>query len=217
LHHTISGGLEILNHTTTLPLSKGLSSSAAVCVLTARAFNLLYHLHLSTRGEMEFAYLGEVTTPSKCGRMDQGCAYGSVPIAMTFDRDILMVDRVDLAAPLHLVLVDLGASKCTTTILQSLQAHYPTPLDHNGERLQQLLGEFNLRVTADALSAMAAGNLQQLGALMREAQAEFDAAAGAVCPQQLAAPVLHQVLQHPPLQVRHARGMCGMPHSFNKA
>jgi mevalonate kinase len=162
----------------------------------------MYHLHLSTRGEMEFAYLGEVTTPSKCGRMDQGCAYGSVPIAMTFDRDILRVDRVDLTAPLHLVLVDLGASKCTTTILQSLQAHYPTPLDDHGQRLQQLLGEFNLRVTGDALSAMAAGDLQQLGALMREAQEEFDAAAGAVCPQQLAAPVLHQVLQHPPLQVR---------------
>jgi hypothetical protein len=33
----------------------------------ARAFNQLYDLHLTTRGEMELAYLGEVTTPSKCG------------------------------------------------------------------------------------------------------------------------------------------------------
>lgn len=33
----------------------------------ARAFNLAYDLKLTTRGEMELAFLGEVTTPSKCG------------------------------------------------------------------------------------------------------------------------------------------------------
>lgn len=37
----------------------------------ARAFNQVYDLRLTTRGEMEVAYAGEVTTPSKCGRMDQ--------------------------------------------------------------------------------------------------------------------------------------------------
>lgn len=36
----------------------------------ARAFNSAYDLRLTTRGEMEFAYLGEVTTPSKCGEPD---------------------------------------------------------------------------------------------------------------------------------------------------
>lgn len=33
LAHRLSGGLRLHNHTTTLPLAKGLSSSAAVCVL----------------------------------------------------------------------------------------------------------------------------------------------------------------------------------------
>ncbi|GIL46213.1 hypothetical protein Vafri_3252 [Volvox africanus] len=108
-------------------MSKGLSSSAAICVLVARAFNRVYNLRLSIRGEMEFAYLGEITTPSKCGRMDQACAYGSVPVLMTFDGDILTVDRVQLAVSLHLVLVDLKAAKDTTTILKSLQQAYPTP------------------------------------------------------------------------------------------
>lgn len=36
------GGIEIHNYKTTLPLKKGLSSSAAVCVLVAKAFNQLY-------------------------------------------------------------------------------------------------------------------------------------------------------------------------------
>lgn len=40
---------------------------------------------------------------------------------------------------------------------------------------------------------------------MWRAQAEFDARAGPVCPEQLAAPVLHSVIHHPELQV----GSCG--------
>jgi galactokinase len=70
------GGLILENYKTTLPVEKGLSSSAAVCVLTARAYNELYQLNLTKRDEMEFAFLGETTTPSKCGRMDQDAPMG---------------------------------------------------------------------------------------------------------------------------------------------
>ncbi len=78
-------GLEIDNYQTDLPIKKGLSSSAAICVLVARAFNRIYDLKMTVRGEMEYAYLGEITTPSRCGRMDQGCAYGNKPIIMVYD------------------------------------------------------------------------------------------------------------------------------------
>ena len=76
------GGMEINNYKTTLPIAKGLSSSAAVCVMVARSFNRVYDLKMTTRGEMEFAYQGEVLTPSQCGRMDQACAFGGQPVAM---------------------------------------------------------------------------------------------------------------------------------------
>jgi len=69
-------GISIDNFKTTLPMSKGLSSSAALCVLVARAFNVLFGLGLTARGEMDVAYAGEVLTPSKCGKMDQCCAFG---------------------------------------------------------------------------------------------------------------------------------------------
>jgi galactokinase len=62
----------------------------------ARAFNLCYDLKLTVRGEMEYAYLGEVTTPSKCGRMDQACAYGAL-VVMTYDADILHIKPAKLA------------------------------------------------------------------------------------------------------------------------
>ena len=61
------GGLEVDNYRTTLPLKKGLSSSAALCVLVARAFNRVYGLQLTTRGEMQVAYEGERLTPSQVG------------------------------------------------------------------------------------------------------------------------------------------------------
>ena len=56
------GGIELDCFKVTLPQKKGLSSSAAICVLAARAFNRLYGLNLTVRGEMEAAYNGEVDT-----------------------------------------------------------------------------------------------------------------------------------------------------------
>jgi galactokinase len=89
LTHYHVRGLVIDNYRTDLPLKKGLSSSAAICVLTARAFNRVYDLKMTIRGEMEMAYQGEIVTPSRCGRLDQGCAFGDRPVMMTFDGDRL--------------------------------------------------------------------------------------------------------------------------------
>ena len=52
------GGVRIKITDMTLPIKSGLSSSAAICVLVARAFNLLYNLNLNTLGEMNIAYVG---------------------------------------------------------------------------------------------------------------------------------------------------------------
>ena len=98
LTHYRVRGLVIDNYQTDLPMKKGLSSSAAICVLAARAFNRVYDLKLTVRGEMELAYQGEITTPSRCGRMDQGCAFGNRPVLMTFDGDRLDVAGTDRAA-----------------------------------------------------------------------------------------------------------------------
>jgi galactokinase len=110
-------GLSVNNYKTDLPIKKGLSSSAAICVLAARAFNRVYDLKLTIRGEMELAYQGEITTPSRCGRMDQGCAFGSRPVLMTFDGDRLDTTELQVNQELYLVIVDLHAQKDTLEIL----------------------------------------------------------------------------------------------------
>jgi galactokinase len=56
-------GVIIDNYKTDLPIAKGLSSSAAITVLVARAFNRLYDLKLTIQGEMDIAYHGEVSFP----------------------------------------------------------------------------------------------------------------------------------------------------------
>ena len=188
------GGLEIDNYRTTLPVRKGLSSSAAMCVLVARAFSRAYGLGLSVRGEMELAYQGEICTPSACGRMDQACAYGPRPVLMRYDGDAMEVDELAVGAPLHYVIADLNASKSTVAIIEALRGAFPLPQSAAHEGVQQLLGPLNLDITARAVAAVALGDAAALGALMVEAQALFDRHGSAVCPEELTAPVLHRVL-----------------------
>jgi galactokinase len=200
LHRHSAGGLVLDNHAMDLPLRKGLSSSAAICVLTARAFNRLYDLGLTTREEMELAYQGEICTPSRCGRMDQGCAFGRGPIRMTFDGDSMETAEITPTADLHLFIVDLRAGKDTRAILARLNRAYPFADGAIARGVQELLGPINAGLVDRAGAALAAGDAERLGSLMREAQDQFDRLALPACPEELSAPVLHRVLCHAPLQ-----------------
>jgi UTP-glucose-1-phosphate uridylyltransferase/mevalonate kinase len=193
-------GLVINNYKTDLPVKKGLSSSAAICVLTARAFNRVYDLKLTIRGEMELAYMGEITTPSRCGRMDQGCAFGNRPVLMIFDGDRLDTIEFQVEDELHLVIVDLGAQKDTMEILKRLNHCYPFAENEIERGVQELLGPINKRVTQQAVDALSIADGENLGRLMVEAQSFFDRYATPACPEELTAPVLHRVLQHEPLR-----------------
>ncbi len=198
-HYRVQG-LEIDNYRTDLPVRKGLSSSAAVCVLVARAFNRLYDLKLTVRGEMEMAYLGETTTPSRCGRLDQGCAFGPRPVLMHFDGDRIDVEELSVAKPLHFAVVDLCASKDTREILNKLNHCYPFADDPVQKDVQRYLGPVNQEIVTRAAACLRKGDAAGLGALMNEAQAQFDRMVAPACPGQLAAPVLHRLLSHPSLQ-----------------
>ncbi len=193
-------GLVINNYKTDLPIKKGLSSSAAVSVLTARAFNRVYDLKMTIRGEMELAYQGEITTPSRCGRMDQGCAYGDRPILMTFDGDNLDVTELQVPEDLYFVIVDLQAEKDTMEILARLNRAYPFADNEIERGVQDLLGPINKRVVHQATAALQAGNAERLGELMAESQAFFDRYAIPACPEELTSPVLHRVMSHEALK-----------------
>lgn len=189
-------GLRLEVHRRDLPLKKGLSSSAAVCVLTARAFNRVHRLGLSIREEMELAYRGELATGSACGRMDQACAYGSTPVLLILDGEGIDVKVLRPAADLHLLVADLDAAKDTRRILTDLNAAFAA-----GETgIRAALGGENHRITGAAVQAIEHGRREELGSLMSKAQILFDALVAPASPGELAAPLLHSVLDHPAVQ-----------------
>ena len=199
LTHYHVRGIEIDNYRTDLPVKKGLSSSAAISVLVARAFNRVYDLKMTTRGEMESAYTGEITTPSRCGRMDQGCAYGR-PVMMIYDGDRLDVQEFNVPNDLYFVIVDLAAGKDTKEILSALNRCYPFAENPLQKNVQKYLGPISAGLTNAAYEALRDGDARRIGQLMTEAQAEFDAHLQPACTSQLTAPVLHKLLEYEPLQ-----------------
>lgn len=173
-----------------LPLKKGLSSSAATCVLVARAFNKTHSLSLSIEEEMEIAYQGELLTGSKCGRMDQACAYGQGSVLLTFSGDKMTVNKLKVSKPIYLLIVDLGAKKDTKKILSDLN----TAFKNGNVGIRRALGEINHSIVLQAFSAIENGDAEQLGKLMNDAQNLFDRLVAPSCISELAAPKLHQIL-----------------------
>ena len=194
------GGVKITLKRMTLPMKSGLSSSAAICVLVARAFNQLYRLNLNTKGEMNIAYWGELRTASRCGRLDQACAFGTKPVLMTFDGDEVEVKTLNVKEHLHWVFADLCASKNTIKILRDLNKGFPFASSEKEEREQKALGDDNVRIINLATEYIAKGEVEALGRLMTEAQHLFDTAIAPMCPEELASPKLHKVLNDPVIQ-----------------
>ena len=193
------GGVRIKITGMTLPMKSGLSSSAAICVLVARAFNLLYNLNLNTLGEMNIAYLGELRTSSRCGRLDQACAFGVKPNLMTFDGDEIEVRSLNVKKHLYWVFADLCAEKDTIKILSDLNKAYPFASNEAEQAEHDALGQLNIDIVNRAIQYMADGDAESLGRLMTEAEAMFDEKVAPMSPA-LWSPKLHSVLQDPNIQ-----------------
>lgn len=191
------GSIEICESDSTLPEKKGMSSSAAVCVLVVRAFARLYGLELSVHDEMDLAYRGERSTGSLCGRLDQICAYlapGEVALLRFQEKgsdetETVIKGRIRLGKPVHLVLACVKGSKDTIKILNALQ----TSAKHDANSpVKELFGKLNDDVVAEAVYLLENGG--NLGELASTAQMLFDARALPTCPGELTAPHLHAVL-----------------------
>jgi len=190
------GGLRVSVERADLPIGKGLSSSAAICVLVARAYNQVYELGLPVRDEMELAYLGERLAGSACGRMDQVCAFGRRTLVLTFDGDSLAIDEILPGGRIDVLIVDLGGAKDTRRILADLRACFPATSGRLAAGVREALGPRNVALLARACAAVERGDARALGALMTEAQETFDRLVSPASVE-LVAPRLHAVLDHP--------------------
>lgn len=191
------GGIHVHLTKMDMPMKSGLSSSAAICVLICRAFNQIYNLNLNTMGEMNIAYWGELRTDSRCGRLDQACAFGVRPVKMTFDAEEVGVENFNIKEPLYWVFANLNASKDTIRILADLNKAYPFAETDLEKMEQKALGEMNADIINRAIDCIRGGRVEELGKLMTEAQNVFDKYVAPNCPSQLKSPKLHSTLVNP--------------------
>lgn len=191
------GGIHVHLTKMDMPMKSGLSSSAAICVLICRAFNQLYNLNLNTMGEMNIAYWGELRTDSRCGRLDQACAFGVRPVKMTFDAEEVDVENFNIKEPLYWVFANLNANKDTIRILADLNKAYPFAETEQEKMEQKALGEMNADIINRAIDCIRDGRVEELGKLMTKAQNVFDKYVAPNCPSQLKSPKLHSTLDDP--------------------
>ena len=192
----VTGGIELRIERMDLPLKKGVSSSAAVCVLVASAFDRVYELGLFPHELMDLAYLGERLTGSQCGRMDQACIFGKTPVLLTFQgQSDVRIEPIFPREGISLFFVDLAGEKDTVKILADLQGAYL-----KSKPLREALGADNEQVVRQAYRAITLGDAERVGRLMTQAQEVFDAKVAPHCPEQLASPRLHQLLRLPAIQ-----------------
>jgi UTP-glucose-1-phosphate uridylyltransferase len=85
-------------------------------------------------------------------------------------------------------------------ILSRLNRCFPYADNETEQGVQRLLGPINKRIVHQATEALQASDAERLGTLMVEAQGFFDRYAIPACPEELTAPVLHQVLNYEPLK-----------------
>lgn len=189
------GGLKITITRMDLPMKSGLSSSAAICVLVARAFNQIYRLRLNTMGEMNIAFVGEQRTPSRCGRLDQACAYGVRPVRMVFDGNEITVKPIPFKKTLYWVIADLKSHKDTVQILSDLNKCFPFAQNDRERAVHEALGHDNKEFVDRACACLARGDNEGLGAVMVQFQSNFDAKVAPASYEELKAPVLHSVLE----------------------
>lgn len=203
--HALPTGVRLDITRADLPIKKGLASSAAVCLLTAKAFSEVFGLELSTSELMWLAYYGERLTGSACGRLDQTCILGRRLLRLTVagDGDVACADIV-LERPIHMFFVDLGGRKNTTKILSSLRKGYRT-----NSRLQSAFGAENKDIVQAATEALRQGDAERVGLLMTKAQGVFDARAAVFCPSELTSPLLHALLSSRRVQ-KHVFGGKGV-------
>lgn len=193
------GGVTITVTGMDLPIKSGLSSSAAICVLVARAFNRLYNLKMNVQGEMQAAFRGEQRTPSRCGRLDQACAYGVKPVLMGFDGVEITSRPLRVGTTFHWVIANLMASKDTIKILADLNKCYPFAETATDRNVQEALGPDNLSINEKVIAALSDGNPEEVGRLMDLFQENFDKKVAPAC-SELEAPVLHSVLNDPEIR-----------------
>jgi len=195
LMEKIGGGITgvDLHIESNVPMRKGLSSSAAICVSTASALSDLFQLDLPRDEIVRIAYRAERgILKIACGMMDQTASIFEYPVFIDFN-DGFSYQRVDLKGELPIVIADVGGERDTKLILNTLNRFY---LEEKDPLIVKTLREEIPDIVARARDEM--GNkcrLEVLGALMDANQECYDRGLRPFCESELGSPLLYRALE----------------------
>jgi mevalonate kinase len=172
-----------------IPMKKGLSSSAALCISVVKALNDLYNLGLSEDDFVRISYRAENGILGiGCGMMDQTAAAHKYPLFMDFQSGF-SYQRINLREPLHFVIVDVGGKRDTELILNTLNEFYHERKD---PVIVKTLGTYIPEIVRKAKTEMENRcRLEKIGDLMNSNQDLYNEGLKVYCPSELDSPKLY--------------------------
>jgi len=176
-----------------VPMKKGLSSSAALCISTARAFSSLFSLGLSSDDAIRISYRAENGLLGiGCGMMDQTAAAYENPLFIDF-HDRFEYREITMNRPLPMVIAATGGERDTKLILNSLNHHY---FDEEDPLIVRTLGNDIPELVRRARAEMEGRcRLEVIGELMDQNQSCYDKGLRPFCPEELDTPLLYRALE----------------------
>ncbi len=191
-NYPVTGGIDITIKKMDLPIKKGLSSSAAICLTVALAYNSLYHLGLENEELSLIAYEGEHFAGSQCGKLDQYSIMNGNCSSLTFLDGSVKIETVSVAKNVCFLIVDLNSNKNTRAIMNRFNRALPFFNHDNDHYLYDILGKKNYDLVNLAQKSLETGDLVLFGSCLKEAQRNLDRAM-CTC-HEFRAPKLHLLL-----------------------
>lgn len=181
-------GVEINITDASLPIKRGLASSAAISLLIVKAYNILYNLNLTSDEELDLSYYGELSIGSKCGRLDQYALQPQGLKLLEFNNEKVNSMNLKVKKDIYIVVANLMKQKNTTKILNDLNSNFS-----DNKNMQYFLKEKNKEYVLKAKQYIENGNIKELGILLTNYQKDFDKNLMPIC-EELIAPTLHKTL-----------------------
>ncbi len=176
-----------------VPMKKGLSSSAALCISVCKALNVLDFLGLDMDDLVRVSYRAENGLLGiGCGMMDQTAAAHESPLFIDFENGF-RYSPIEMKHQLPLVVVDLGGERDTKRILNTLNRFY---FQEKDPLIVRTLGKDIPELVLRGRSEMEGKcRLERIGELMNRNQECYDRGLKPFCSQELGVPVLYEALE----------------------
>ncbi|MDP4084888.1 MAG: mevalonate kinase [Bacillota bacterium] len=149
----------------TIPLGRGLGSSAAVAIAIVRSLFTYYKRELNQKVLSSLVNISETHAHGNPSGIDMAAASGETPIWFQKDREI---DQIQIGAPIHLVVADSGRVGDTLSAVSGVKEKYKTDQHKTNASMEHLE-----EITYTARTALSGGHLKILGHLLDLAQEEL--------------------------------------------